>query len=85
MIQRKFLDGDWIPAPGSITSSDIVIGSTPLAADGYSHSAPFADRARLGGVRTRLLLQYHAKSTGGGVVGAKSEISCCGYVRPFCC
>lgn len=85
-IQKKFLDADWSPVSGSLTSADIILGSpSPLSADGYTPSNVFLDRSRLGGLRIRLLLQYRAKSTGGGVVGAKSEVSIAAACRLFCC
>ena len=84
-LQGRFMDGDWVPAPASIATADLLTGASPIAADGLTVTVPFTDRQRLARIESRLLLQFHAKATGGGVVGAKSEISISGIARPFCC
>lgn len=80
-IQKKYLDADWIPLSGSVGAGDLLISS--LTTDGYTPSNVFNDRSRLGGMRIRLLLQYHAKT--GGTIGAKSEVSISAACRLFCC
>lgn len=73
VLQRKFMDSDWTPVPGSISASDVVMAAA--SADGYATLAVFNDRTRLNGAKIRLILQYHAKSTGGGAVGNKAEVT----------
>ena len=71
-MQRKFLDLDWAPTGGAIAAGDLVLPAQN--ADGYTIGAPFTDRARLG-LRTRLLLQWHTRATGGGAIGDMAEVS----------
>jgi len=73
VLQRKHMDSDWTPAPGSLGAGDIVLAV--IGVDGYAPLAVFSDRTRLNGSKIRLVLQYHTKATGGGVVGDKSEVS----------
>lgn len=79
-VQRRFRNGDWTPGLGSLTSSEVLIG--PQTGEGYYVSSAFSDRARFG-YRTRLILQYHARSTGGGVVGNSAQMSISAAVRFF--
>jgi hypothetical protein len=77
-IQRKFLDGDWLPLPASISSGDLLLGEQ--TADGYPAPSVFSDRSRLG-MQTRLLLQYHARNT--GAAGARADLSLTLAIRLF--
>lgn len=76
-IQRR-LSGAW--GPTVIGASDEVVPST--TADGYSISAPYTDRARLG-VQIRLVLLYRATAIGGGAVGDRQMLSLTAAVRPW--
>lgn len=73
VLQRKHMDSDWTPAPASIGAGDVVLAV--VGADGYAPIAVFNDRTRLNAAKIRLVLQYHAKATGGGAVGNKAELS----------
>lgn len=80
-VQRRFRNGDWTPAPGAIGSGELVLSLQ--SADGYAiTSTPFNDRSKFG-YRTRLVLQYHSKQTGGGAVGANAELNLVAAVRFF--
>lgn len=76
-IQYKYLDGDW----STIGSSDVILAEQNTA-DCFV-STPFTDRSRLGRIRIRVVLQYHAKT--GGSAGAAGQVSVSLAARPFCC
>ena len=78
-VQRKLLDGDW----SVVQSQDVVIGGTPLTTADYYVGTPYTDRSRMGGIRTRLLLQYHIGA--GGSTGAKAELTVNAALRLFGC
>ncbi|MDP2305204.1 MAG: hypothetical protein Q8P18_04175 [Pseudomonadota bacterium] len=80
-IQTKYLDGDWLPAPGNIATADVVIGSVAaIAVDGYARDL-FSDRSRLGALQIRLLLQYRAAA--GGAVGDQADLSITVVTNPL--
>ncbi|MFZ5479295.1 MAG: hypothetical protein ACOZNI_21195 [Myxococcota bacterium] len=80
-IQRKFLDGDWLPAPANIGAGDTIL--TEQTADGYPAPVLFADRSRLNAYRIRLLAMYRTKT--GGTSGARADLSLAVSCRLFCC
>lgn len=79
-VQQKFRDGEWQPAASAITAAELLLGTQ--SAEGYTVGTEFNDRQKLG-YRTRLILQYHAKSTGGGAVGDSASLSVSAAVRFF--